>query len=389
MTDSEKSAVKNKLRILHVCWDGSIGGLSRFVYEVVANQISDPDLDVSICYSKGVGPYYEKVKRLGISVNNLGIESGYQILSGTKKLYSLIRNGNYNVVQLHCPSPPLILANYIAKRKLKKKPIFLFTDHGFLLSSEAPFSILEIKKRLTRSILVWYFNHLFDYNIVNSHYVENKFLKYGVMPNRLKVIYHGINFRNIKTIKNRYEIKKSLGVDASAFIVGTVSRLVYYKRVDRLIEVARLTKNSNKNVYYVIVGDGDRAIQLKKLASKYNIEDNVLFLGEQLAPYDLMKAMDLFVLTSSGDAFASVILEAQALGIPVALFKDSGGIIETINDEINGFIVNDCEDLANRIISFSKDISKLGIVGSMGQKSAMELNIANFSEKIKEFYTSH
>lgn len=377
--------MKNKIKILHVCWEGSMGGLSRFVYEVVANQKCDPDLDVSICYSKAIGPYYNKVNELGVPVFDLDIESGYQILSGAKKLYSIISKGNYHVVQLHCPSPPLMLGNYIARKKLREKPIFIFTDHGFLLSSEAPFSILELKKKLNRKNLVWYFNHIFDHIIVNSHYVEKRFLKYGVWPDKLKVIYHGIDLDNIKITSNRSEIRKNWGFESSAFIVGTASRLVYYKKVDRLIEAARRLKNI-RGIYFVIIGDGNMAQSLKRLTSNYQLEDKVIFLGEQMAPYDLMNAMDLFVLTSSGDAFASVTLEAQAAGVPVILFKDSGGITEIITDQINGFMVNDDSDLADRILSLSKDRPTLEKVGLEAKKSVIEMSVANFVNKSKGLY---
>lgn len=67
----------------------------------------------------------------------------------------------------------------------------------------------------------------------------------------------------------------------------------------------------------VVVGRGRLEDEIKQLAIRLNIGDCVKFLGFQTNPYPLIKAAALLVLTSKFEGFGYVIVEAQALEVPV------------------------------------------------------------------------
>lgn len=104
-----------------------------------------------------------------------------------------------------------------------------------------------------------------------------------------------------------------------AFVV--VSQLVARKQVDRIIKkFARLVSQEAYRDYRLdIIGDGDKAEELKHLASALGVEDNVVFHGflchEQLAA-PLRRALALLVDTSS-DLNMVTIAEAITSGTPV------------------------------------------------------------------------
>ena len=52
-----------------------------------------------------------------------------------------------------------------------------------------------------------------------------------------------------------------------------------------------------------------------------------------------MQRADLFLLTSEREGFPNVLLEANALGLPIIAFACKGGIKEIINQGVNGFYV--------------------------------------------------
>ncbi|WP_228153142.1 glycosyltransferase [Psychrobacter sp. MES7-P7E] len=67
----------------------------------------------------------------------------------------------------------------------------------------------------------------------------------------------------------------------------------------------------------VLVGKGKLEAEIKALAFQLKISDCVRFLGFQANPYSLIRSAALMVLTSKFEGFGYVIVEAQALGVPV------------------------------------------------------------------------
>lgn len=67
----------------------------------------------------------------------------------------------------------------------------------------------------------------------------------------------------------------------------------------------------------VLVGKGKLENEIKELANKLGIFDSVKFLGFQSNPYPFIKHAALLVLSSKFEGFGYVIVEAQALGVPV------------------------------------------------------------------------
>ncbi len=67
----------------------------------------------------------------------------------------------------------------------------------------------------------------------------------------------------------------------------------------------------------VLVGKGRLEDEMKQLVLDLNIGDSVMFLGFQANPYPFIVSAALMVLASKFEGFGYVIVEAQALGVPV------------------------------------------------------------------------
>ena len=74
---------------------------------------------------------------------------------------------------------------------------------------------------------------------------------------------------------------------------------------------------SKRKLPLVLVGKGRLEAEIKQLALQLDISDCVKFLGFQINPYPLIASAALMVLTSKFEGFGYVIVEAQALGVPV------------------------------------------------------------------------
>ncbi len=67
----------------------------------------------------------------------------------------------------------------------------------------------------------------------------------------------------------------------------------------------------------ILVGEGDMAESLKALAVTLNISERVIFIGFDPNPYKYLALSDCCVLSTDFHGFPNVILEAQAVGLPV------------------------------------------------------------------------
>ena len=119
----------------------------------------------------------------------------------------------------------------------------------------------------------------------------------------------------------------------------SVGRLDPSKRVDLLI---RALPYCDKQVKVLIAGKGAVLPQLEKLAHELKVEDRVQFLGF-VPDHDLLKlyANALAVCFPPVDEdYGYITLEAFLSKKPVVSCYDSGGVLEFLEQEKNGFICN-------------------------------------------------
>ncbi len=373
--------MNNKIRILHVQWEGSMGGLPKFVAELLSTQKEDPELEVAICYAREGGPFYQKVCSLGLPVYTLGLKNGYSIAS-IRKFYQFLQEKKFDIIHLHNVSTAFFMGAWLAGKK--NRPHLIYVDHGVLVGRWGANLKARLAHRLyTRPMLRWFCNHLFDRCIVNSKFTESSLLELGVAPVKIVQIYHGINWNEVVANKSRDHMRAELNVDASDFLIGIVSRLSAYKRVERFIEVAQRLGNLSR-VKFIIVGGGPEYDRLQKMANGYGLNGKLQFLGERKDAYDLMNAFDLFIFTSTGEAWPRTTAEALALGVPVLTFKDGGGAIEIVDHGVNSFIVTDESEAAAVIKEIISDKNKYAQVKMGCGRKSDKFDVNNFAKNIKE-----
>jgi glycosyltransferase involved in cell wall biosynthesis len=131
---------------------------------------------------------------------------------------------------------------------------------------------------------------------------------------------------------------------ATGYDLLVVSRLVYRKGIDQLIDAMELVAKSQPDVRLGIAGDGPQREELQQQVASRGLEDSIEFLGyvpeeEKIA---LLHAADLFVLPSRQEGFGIAVLEAMATGTPVVvndlavlrdLVPEAGGTFVDASDQ--------------------------------------------------------
>ncbi|MFA5771218.1 MAG: glycosyltransferase [Thermoplasmata archaeon] len=170
-------------------------------------------------------------------------------------------------------------------------------------------------------------------------FVSNSLLdtaqKLGYSGENAVVIPNGVDLTTF-TIQERESNKRELGL--SGKVVGFVGNLIRVKRADMFPAIFKQIQETQKNVEFLIVGDGEFK---KSIADKCKILGiRAKFMGFVETPLvpKCMNAMDVLILPSRNEGFPCVVLEAQACGVPI-VGSGNGGVPEAIGDA--GIIVKE------------------------------------------------
>jgi glycosyltransferase involved in cell wall biosynthesis len=178
----------------------------------------------------------------------------------------------------------------------------------------------------------------------------------GLRPTMVTCIHNGVDLRQVRTVRTRDEVRRELGIDADALLVGTAGRLSPVKGQAGLLRAAKSILEIREDVRFLIVGDGPLGGQLRSTAEELHVDQACHFLGPRSDVYDLMAAMDIFVLPSLNEGIPMALLEAMALGTPVVAAA-VGGIPEVVQHRVNGLLVPAGDDraLADACLELAND----------------------------------
>jgi glycosyltransferase involved in cell wall biosynthesis len=204
----------------------------------------------------------------------------------------------------------------------------VFTEHG-RLSDAGP----SRRRRLANQVLA---------NAPDGVFTVSKDLKQhlaaeGFSPDRIGVIYNGIDICPPPSAADRARARQLIGASDDVFVIGTVARLDPVKDLGTLIDAAALLA-STQPIRVVVIGDGPEKLRLKELAAASGITANVSFVGYRDDARDWLAGFDAYVNSSTSEGVSLTILEAMAAERPVVA-TGVGGTPEIV-DETCGRLVS-------------------------------------------------
>ena len=123
----------------------------------------------------------------------------------------------------------------------------------------------------------------------------------------------------------------------------------------------------------VVVGDGTERTRTERLADELGVADRVELLGtvEDDRLIELYAGALAVVYAPYDEDYGYVTLEAFLSRKPVITAQDSGGTLEFVEDEVNGFICTpDPEAIAGAINRLAADHSRASSFGDAGFERA-------------------
>lgn len=155
------------------------------------------------------------------------------------------------------------------------------------------------------------------------------------------------------------EIAELLPIHSRKKEIAFVGRFsIHQKRQDLMLHAFKKVLTTFPEYKLVFYGDGTGLSEMKKLASKLGIYDNVIFMGSVNGVEKYLSKSRLLVMTSDYEGIPNVIIEAFSCGVPVVTTDCSpGGARVLVDDNQNGFIVprNDADALSFQICRVLSD----------------------------------
>jgi glycosyltransferase involved in cell wall biosynthesis len=98
--------------------------------------------------------------------------------------------------------------------------------------------------------------------------------------------------------------------------------------------------DANERYRFVIAGEGSGKIydDVLALRDQLGLQHKVTFLGLRTDVAEIMRSLDVYVLSSTTEGFSIACIEAMASGTPVVATR-SGGPEEILEDERSGLLV--------------------------------------------------
>ncbi|HEX8974280.1 MAG TPA: glycosyltransferase [Patescibacteria group bacterium] len=278
---------------------------------------------------------------------------------------------------IHSQHPNLL--GWSAKHWAKKKRVpLVFTWHTLYdhYAHFAPFIPKKIAADWAISNAVSYANSA-DQVVVPTPSVTGIIHEWGVKNSNIISIPTGVE-EELYQNPDREIVRKKYGVADDEVLLLLVSRLTAEKNVHFLFASLVPLLRKNKNIKFLVVGEGDERGGLEKTVAQSGLDGQVFFAGVigSDAIKDYYAAADIFVHASKSETQGMILTEAIYSGLPVVSVVATGAKNVVMN-HFTGLLVKDNAD------SFAHAVLRLA-----NDKSLRQTFSENAKRVSRQYYTS-
>jgi len=211
----------------------------------------------------------------------------------------------------------------------------------------------------------------------NSNAVREKLIGDGVAPEKVSVIYNGLDVRRLATTLSRAESLSLLGlppeIEAKRFVTIIANMRHEVKDYPMFLRSARQVRDVVPDAGFLLAGEGELSDSLRRMAGDLGISDSTFFLGRCEKVAELLAVSEICVLSSKAEGFSNSILEYMAAGRPVVV-TSVGGAREVVAEGETGYLVPSGDDamMAERLIALLQNPERARAMGAKGKRVVEE-----------------
>lgn len=194
--------------------------------------------------------------------------------------------------------------------------------------------------------------------VISTETAEFMTRVFHIPKSRQILIFNGVDNNKFKIPDHleKCEARRYFKIDEGCFVISCLARLEEVKGHKTIIEaLVKLNPIFRENIIVIFGGEGSLESRLKKEVASVGLNRNFLFLGHADS-CKVLKASDVFILTSYKEGFPVSVVEAMFSGVPV-IRTPSEGAYDQIDDAETGILVNfdDPDALKDKIELLYKD----------------------------------
>ena len=177
---------------------------------------------------------------------------------------------------------------------------------------------------------------------------------------------------------------------AVPFTVAHVARLMPDKNQKMALMVARSLRESMPDLRWLLVGRTSSSYgdECARLVVEYELESNVVFLGEQAEVGKFLSAAHVGVVTSDFEGLPLALLEYMAAGLPVVV-TDVGECASVVRASGGGVVVppGDVEGFSKALLDYAANPSAASRAGDLNRRFVAENHsVAAMVRRISDVY---
>ncbi len=367
---------ENKLRILHLRASNFYGGPERQLhYHAKYAKNTDTEVIISSFSEYNETPeFITTIANDDIETVLFTVTSAYD-RSVVKKITEYLNENNIDILCTH-DYRTHFYGMYATKKTNTKWIAFSrgMTKENLKIKLFTFFEKYIIRKA----------NHL----VAVSESQKKKLIAQSITEQKITTVHNAIDITLVDNIKP-LSLKERFNFPNNSIVLISGGRFSFEKGQIYFVKAAEIALTKNKNLRFVLFGDGPDLEKTRQYIKNRNLESFILCPGFEKNMLNYIKDADILVNPSLSEGLPNIVLESMASYLPV-IATDVGGLPEIIQSDYNGILIpsQDSNSLAKAIQALVTDIKIIEKFKNNARQTIVDtFNFKSQNNKLIKLYT--
>ena len=316
------------LHVLHVIGGLELGGAETLLYRLATRPSTEVSHEVVCLGSRDW--YSSRLEQQGIAVHHMEMNSAVSLPSGVAKLRKLIRASSADVIQSW-----MYLANVLSGLLGRQSGVPVVwgihatsANRSSFVSRLCAYAGGAGSRWLADSVANCSQRSAEAHDRLGYSAVPNIVIPNGYDPS----VFYPDDEQTVAT-------RAALGLAPETFVIGSVSRWHPDKDIPSLLKAMSVLPERGIDAHCILIGRGldPSNAGLVREIEQLGLKESTLLLGLREDVNEILRAIDLHILSSQNEAFPNVIAESMLSGVP-NIATDVGDSAEMIGEA--GWVVS-------------------------------------------------
>ena len=208
------------------------------------------------------------------------------------------------------------------------------------------------------------------------------------LPSARDLVALGVDNAQIAVVRNGVDeapTESLSGPRAAAPRVVVLSRLVPHKQIEDALEAVAELLPRLPSLHLDIIGDGWWRQRLVEHVQRLGISGAVTFHGhvDDVTKHHVLQSSWVHLLPSRKEGWGLAVVEAAQHGVSTIGYRSSGGLSDSIVDEVTGILVDNHAELVDRLEELLSDPVLRDQLGAKAQTRSGEFSWAQSADAIR------